>query len=36
VEKVGERVYLFAPSNVQIEVQEELHKNSPGLFERTP
>lgn len=34
VEKVGERVYLFAPSNVQIEVQEELHRNSPGLFDR--
>lgn len=34
VEKVGERVYLFAPSNVQIEVQEELHRNSPGIFDR--
>lgn len=33
VEKVGDRVYLFAPSNVVIEAPDELHKTSPGLFE---
>jgi cell division inhibitor SepF len=36
VEKVGDRVYLFAPSNVVIEVPEDLHKASPGLFEYNP
>ncbi|MDI6827193.1 MAG: cell division protein SepF [Armatimonadota bacterium] len=33
VEKVGERVYLFAPSNVVIDVPDDLHKASPGVFE---
>lgn len=33
VEKVGDRVYLFAPSNTVIDVPEDLHK-SAGLFER--
>ncbi len=32
VEKVGDRVYLFAPSNVMIDVPEDLHKASPGLM----
>jgi len=35
VEKVGDRVYLFAPSNVLIEVPDDLHKVSPGLFEHS-
>ncbi|MCL6518975.1 MAG: cell division protein SepF [Armatimonadota bacterium] len=35
VEKVGERVYLFAPSNVVIDVPDDLHKASPGVFETT-
>ena len=34
VEKVGDRVYLFAPSNVVIEVPDDLHKVAPGLFDR--
>lgn len=34
VEKVGDRVYLFAPSNTVIDVPEDLRKNTPGLFER--
>ena len=34
VEKVGDRVYLFAPSNVMIDAPDELHKASPVLFER--
>jgi len=34
VEKVGDRVYLFAPSNCVIDVPEDLRKNTPGLFER--
>ncbi len=34
VEKVGDRVYLFAPSNTVIDVPEDLHKNVPGLFDR--
>ena len=33
VEKVGDRVYLFAPSNVMIDVPDDLRKASPGLFE---
>jgi len=33
VEKVGDRVYLFAPSNVVIEVPEDLRKFTPGVFE---
>lgn len=33
VEKVGDRVYLFAPSNVVIDTPENLHKSSPSLFE---
>jgi len=33
VEKVGDRVYLFAPSNVLIDVPDDLHKASPVLFE---
>jgi cell division inhibitor SepF len=35
VEKVGDHVYLFAPSNVLIDVPEDIHRTSPGLFERT-
>jgi cell division inhibitor SepF len=34
VEPVGERVYLFAPSNTVIDVPEDLHKSTPGLFDR--
>lgn len=34
VEKVGDRIYLFAPNNVVIDVSNELHRSSPGLFER--
>lgn len=34
VEKVGDRVYLFAPSNIVIDVPEDLRKNTPGLFDR--
>ena len=34
VEKVGDRVYLFAPSNIVIDVPEDVRKNTPGLFER--
>ena len=34
VEKVGDRVYLFAPSNIVIDVPEDLRKNTLGLFER--
>jgi len=33
VEKVGDRVYLFAPSNVVIEVPEDMRKVSTNLFE---
>lgn len=33
VEKVGDRVYLFAPSNIVIDVPEDLRKNTPGLFD---
>lgn len=33
VEKVGDRVYLFTPSNVVIEVPEDLRKVTPELFE---
>ncbi|HET6454471.1 MAG TPA: cell division protein SepF [Armatimonadota bacterium] len=33
VEKVGDRVYLFAPSNTVIDVPEDLRKNTPSLFE---
>ena len=33
VEKVGDRVYLFAPSNVVIEVPEDMRKVSTSLFE---
>lgn len=36
VEKIGDRVYLFAPSNVVIDVPEDLHKASPGLFDYSP
>ncbi len=35
VEKVGDHVYLFAPSNTVIEVPDELHRVTPGLFEHT-
>lgn len=34
VEKVGDRVYLFAPTNTVIDVPEDLNKGVPGLFER--
>ena len=34
VEKVGDRVYLFAPSNIVIDVPEDLRKNTLGLFDR--
>lgn len=34
VEKVGDRIYLFAPSNVVIDVSSDLHKSSPSLFDR--
>lgn len=34
VEKVGNGVYLFAPSNIVIDVPEDLRKNTPGLFDR--
>ncbi|HEY3297781.1 MAG TPA: cell division protein SepF, partial [Armatimonadota bacterium] len=34
VEKVGDRIYLFAPNNVLVEVPTELHRSSPGLFDR--
>lgn len=33
VEKISDRVYLFAPSNVVIEVTEEVRRSSPGLFD---
>lgn len=33
VEKVGDNVYLFAPSNVVIDMPDELHKVSLGLFD---
>lgn len=33
VEKVGDRVYLFAPSNVVIEVPDDMRKVSTNLFE---
>lgn len=33
VEKVGDRVYLFAPSNVLIDVPEDLNKGPVGLFD---
>lgn len=33
VEKVGDRVYLFAPCNVMIDVPDDLHKGSPVLFD---
>jgi cell division inhibitor SepF len=33
VEKIGDKIYLFAPSNVVIE-STELHRSSPGLFDR--
>jgi hypothetical protein len=33
VEKVGDRVYLFAPCNVMIDVPDDLHKGSPMLFD---
>lgn len=33
VEKVGDRVYLFAPSNVVIEVPEDMRKTSTSLFD---
>ncbi|HAH86762.1 MAG: cell division protein SepF [Armatimonadota bacterium] len=32
VEKVGDRVYLFAPSNVSIDMPDDLHKASPSLL----
>lgn len=35
VEKVGDRVYLFAPSNFMIDAPDDLHKSSPGLFDIT-
>jgi cell division inhibitor SepF len=34
VEKVGDRVYMFAPSNVMIDMPEDMHKSSPTLFDR--
>lgn len=34
VEKVGDRVYLFAPSNTVIDVPDDLHRSAPGLFDR--
>lgn len=33
VEKVGDKVYLFAPSNIVIEVPNDTRKSTPGLFE---
>lgn len=33
VEKVGDRVYLFAPNNVMIDVPEDLHDPSTTLFD---
>ncbi len=33
VEKISDRVYLFAPSNVVIEVSEDNRRSSPGLFD---
>jgi len=33
VEKVGDRVYLFAPSNVVIEVPEDMRKVSASIFD---
>ncbi|MHB0913276.1 MAG: cell division protein SepF [Armatimonadota bacterium] len=33
VEKVGDHVYLFAPSNVVIDVQEDLNKGPAGIFD---
>jgi len=36
VEKVGDRVYLFAPSNVVIDVPDEFSKSSAALFETNP
>ena len=35
VEKVGDRVYLFGPSNTVIDVPDDLHKSAPGLFDRS-
>lgn len=32
VEKVGDRVYLFAPCNVLIDAPDDLHKSSSVLF----
>jgi cell division inhibitor SepF len=34
VEKVGDRVYLFAPSNVTIDLPEDLRKPTQGLTDR--
>lgn len=34
VEKVGDRVYLFGPSNTVIDVPDDLHRSAPGLFDR--
>lgn len=34
VEKVGDRVYLFAPSNTMIDAPDDIEKSSVGLFER--
>lgn len=33
VEKISDRVYLFAPSNVVIEVNDDNRRSSPGLFD---
>lgn len=34
VEKVGDRVYLFAPSNVTIDCQDDMRKPNLGIFDR--
>ena len=34
VEKVGDRIYVFAPSNVVIDVSSDFNRSSLGLFER--
>jgi len=34
VEKVGDRIYLFAPSNVVIDAPSELGRSSLGIFDR--
>ncbi|MHB1001260.1 MAG: cell division protein SepF [Armatimonadota bacterium] len=36
VEKISDRVYLFAPNNVVIEVSEDArNRSTPGLFDHT-